>query len=111
MSSNRLIIVNFVDLFFVLSLLCCFFLFIMLNIFALQCLSVHMSFFLFFFYHKDISRTYDSKSYLYLALVSLVIPESVWILRRQCQSQGGLLSNKNGLFVILQFTENDENFF
>ena len=58
-----------------------------------------------------ISRTYDSKSYLYLALVSLVIPESVWILRRQCQSQGGLLSNKNGLFVILQFTENDGNFF
>ena len=49
--------------------------------------------------------------YLYLALVSLVIPESVWILRRQCQSQGGLLSNKNGLFVILQFTENDEIFF
>jgi hypothetical protein len=49
--------------------------------------------------------------YLYLALVSLVIPESVWILRRQCQSQSVGLSNKKGLFVILQFTENDEKIF
>ena len=32
----------------------------------------------------------------------------MWILR--CQSQGGILSNKNKLFVISQFTENDEKF-
>ena len=48
--------------------------------------------------------------YLYLALVSLVILDSMWILRCQCQSQSGL-TNKNGFFVILQFTENDEIFF
>ena len=54
-----------------------------------------------------LSRTYDS---LWIAPASLVIPESVWILRRQwlCQSVG--LSNKNKLFVISQFTENDEIF-
>ena len=37
----------------------------------------------------------------------MVISISGWIL--PCQSFG--LSNKNGLFGILQFTENDENFF
>ena len=41
-SDNRLILVNFVDLFS--CTVTCLFLFIML-IFALQCLSVHMSFF------------------------------------------------------------------